>query len=97
MGPPQCSAEWDNHLPRPASDAVLRAPQDTVGPLGCQGTLLTPLQLAIHPNPQISFRGAALQPLVPQFVRITRITLSQLENPALDLDKFHTVGDCPAL
>ncbi|KAK4822221.1 hypothetical protein QYF61_011862, partial [Mycteria americana] len=28
-----------------------------VGPFGCQGTLLTHIQLAINPNPQISFLG----------------------------------------
>ena len=34
----QCS-EWDSCLSRLASDAVLDAPQDMVGPFGCQGTL----------------------------------------------------------
>ncbi|KAK4806181.1 hypothetical protein QYF61_001104 [Mycteria americana] len=94
VGLHQCSVEWDNHLPRPASYAVLDAPQDTVGPFGCQGTRLTHIQLAINPNPQVSFRGAALQPLVPQFVCIPRITPSQVQNLALALVKFHTVGDC---
>ncbi|KAM9287934.1 LOW QUALITY PROTEIN: sperm-associated microtubule inner protein 4 [Cariama cristata] len=40
------------HLPRLASDAVFDAPQDMVGPSGCQGTLLTHIQLAINPIPR---------------------------------------------
>jgi len=80
--------------PRPTGSAVLGAAQGTAGALGCQGTLLTRTQLAINPNPQISFCKAAL---VPQFVHITRITSSsQVENPALALVKFHMAGDCPA-
>jgi len=95
VGPHQCTAEWDNHLTQLAGYAVLDAPQDTVGLFDSQGTLLTLIQLAINLYPQISFRGAALQPLVPQFVHITRITASHVDNPALA--KFHMVGDCPAL
>jgi len=45
VGLHQCSAERDHHLP---SYAVLDALQDTVGPFGCQGTLLTCTQLAIN-------------------------------------------------
>jgi len=97
VAPHQCSTEWDNHLPLPASDIVLDAPQDTVGPSGCQDTLLTCAQLAINPSPQIAFRGTALQPLIPQFARITGITLLQVQNPALALVKLLMVGDCPAL
>jgi len=81
------SAEWDNLLPQPAGDAGLDAPQDTAGPLATLGTLVS---LAINPTPQISFCGAALQPLGPQFVRLTRITLSHVENSAIALVKFHT-------
>ncbi|KAJ7421148.1 hypothetical protein WISP_44076 [Willisornis vidua] len=36
--PVQSSAEWDNPLPQEAGDAVPDAPQDTVGPPGCQST-----------------------------------------------------------
>jgi len=97
MWPHQCSTEWDSHLPGPPSYGVLDAPQDTVGSSGCQGTLLTHIQLAIDPTPHISFCGAVLQPLISQFVCITSITLSQVQNMALALVQFHTVGDCPAL
>ena len=55
--------------------------------LWLQGTLLTRAQLATNPNPQIPFRGAALQPLAHQFVCITRMTPSQVEDPTLALDR----------
>lgn len=64
---------------------------------GCQGTLLTHLQLPIKPNSQMSFCRAALQPLIPQFVHITRTTSFQIQNPPFALVKFHPVDDCPAL
>jgi len=50
---------------------------------------LTHIQFAISPNAQISFRRAALQPLIPQSVYITRSTVSQVQNPALAFVKFH--------
>lgn len=43
-----------NHLPQPAGNAEPDAPQYVVGPFGYQDTLLTHIQLAIDPNPQIS-------------------------------------------
>ena len=45
MEPHQFSIEWDNQLPRPASYDVLDVPHDSVGPFGCQGLLLTHIQL----------------------------------------------------
>lgn len=41
VGLHQCSLGWDSYFPQPASYAVLDAPQDTLGPFSCQGTLLT--------------------------------------------------------
>ena len=55
---------------------------------GCQGTLLTPVQFAINSDPQISLHGAALQPLISQFVCRTKTILSQVENPELAPVKF---------
>jgi len=95
--PHQCSTEWDNHVPQTASNAVLDALQDTSGPFSCQGLQLAPVQLAINPDPQISFHGTAFQPLISHFIHIMRITLPQLENLAFPLVNFHMVGDCPAL
>lgn len=42
-----------------------------------------------------SFHRAVLLPLIPQFVCITGITLSQVQN--LALVNFHMVGHCPVL
>jgi len=57
--------------------------------------MLTQVQPAINPDPQVSFHWVALQPLAPRFVCITRIIPCQVQNLALGLVKFHTVGDCP--
>lgn len=64
VGPNQCSVEWDNHVPRPASCTLLDAPLDTVGPLDSQDTQLTHIQLAINLDSQISFCWAALIALI---------------------------------
>lgn len=56
---------------------------------GCQDTLLTHIQLAVNPNPQFSFHGLAFQSLISQFVYITRINLSYVENLSIALVKFH--------
>ena len=64
--PQQRRADQDNPFPRPAGSAVPDAPQDMVGPPGCQGTLLTHIQLAVDQNPQIPFLSAAFQPLTRQ-------------------------------
>lgn len=52
MGPQQCTAEQDSHVPQPAVDAVLDALQEL---FGFQDTPLTCTQLAIDQEPQISF------------------------------------------
>lgn len=43
-----------SHLPQPGGDAEHDVPQYVVGPFGYQDTLLTHIQLATDPNPQIS-------------------------------------------
>ena len=49
------------------------APQEMVGPFGCQRTLLTHTKFAVN---LIHFCGAALQPLVPNSILICGVTLS---------------------
>lgn len=71
--------------------------QDMVGLLGCQGTLLAHIQLAINQNPQVPFHRAVLQPLISQDVVISKTASSQVQNPRLALIKLHIVSDCPAL
>ncbi|KAJ7400343.1 hypothetical protein BTVI_106306 [Pitangus sulphuratus] len=59
--------------------------------------LLTHAQLAISQDPQVPFRGTAFQHLIPQSVQTSRVSPSQVQNPALPLIKFDMVGDCPVL
>ena len=50
------SAEQNRQLlPSPAGSAGPGAPQDTVGPLGCHGTLLAHVQLPVIQSAQIPF------------------------------------------
>ena len=74
------------------------APHGTVGPFGCQGTLMTPVQIAINQNTQIPFQGAALQSLLHKFVHTARVALSQggVQNTALALE-LNMACYCPAL
>jgi len=51
----------DNPTPHLAGSAGSEAPQDTVGPTGCQGTMLTQIQLSISQNTRILFHEATLQ------------------------------------
>ena len=52
MGPPQGSAEGEENLPHPAAHTPLDAPQDPIGFLGTQGTLLAHGQLVISQHSQ---------------------------------------------
>jgi len=65
------------------------APHGMVGPLGCQGTLLAHVPLAVDQDLQIHFSVSAVQPLILQFVHISSIAPSQV----LALVKFHVTGD----
>ena len=49
------------------------APQVIAGPLGCHGTLLAHVPLAIRQNTQISSCGAALLSLIPQSLCTSRV------------------------
>lgn len=80
-----------NRFFRPISYTVLNEPQDTLGPIGCQGTLQTHIELSINRNPQIRFCRAVCQPLVPQSIHPSRITPSQVQNPLVVLAKFLSV------
>ena len=59
--PHQHRAEGEDHLHQPVAHASFDAAQDTVGFLGCEGTLLAHVQLAIHQNPQVFFSRAVLK------------------------------------
>ena len=51
----QCRVEGQDHLPQLAGHTSSDAAQDTVGLLGCEGTLLTHVQLPIHQCSQVLF------------------------------------------
>ena len=68
MRPHQHRVEWQDHLPQPDVHAAFDAAQDTVGFLGCEGTLLAHVQLPIHQYPQALFRRAVLNAFLSQLV-----------------------------
>ncbi|KAK4810711.1 hypothetical protein QYF61_007685 [Mycteria americana] len=74
----QSRVEGQNHLPRPAGHASFDAAQDTVGLLGCERTLPTHAQLFIHQYPQVLFRRATLNHIIPQPVLKPRIAPTQV-------------------
>ncbi|KAK4816292.1 LOW QUALITY PROTEIN: hypothetical protein QYF61_014590 [Mycteria americana] len=83
----QSGVEGQNHFPQPAGHASLDAAQDTVGLLGCKRTLSA--------HPQVLFRRAALNHIIPQLVLKPRIALTQ--DPALGLVEPHEVHTGPLL
>ncbi|KAK4811013.1 LOW QUALITY PROTEIN: hypothetical protein QYF61_015717 [Mycteria americana] len=91
----QSRVEWQNHLPQPAGHASFDAAQDTVGLLGCEHTLPAHVQLFVHQYPQVLFRRAALNHIIPQPVLKLRIAPTQ--DPALGLVEPHEVHTGPLL
>lgn len=71
------------------------APQDMFCPFGCQGSLLTPIELTVNQHPQIPFYRAVLQLLLSQFILVPGISPFQVQNLALGLLKFHAIDNCP--
>ncbi|KAK4814330.1 hypothetical protein QYF61_014844 [Mycteria americana] len=78
VGSHQSGVEGQNPLPRPAGHASFDASQGTVGLLGCERTLLAHVQLFVHQYPQVLFRGAALDHIIPQPVLKPRIAPTQV-------------------
>ena len=66
MGPHQGSVEGKENLPRPAGHTPLDAPQDPIGFLDNQGTLLAHGQLVIPQDTQVPLCRAALQQVCPE-------------------------------
>jgi len=60
MGPHQGTVEGEENLPRPTGHTPLNAPQETIGLLGSQGTLLAHGQPVVHQHTQVPLRRAAL-------------------------------------
>ncbi|KAK4821571.1 LOW QUALITY PROTEIN: hypothetical protein QYF61_023478 [Mycteria americana] len=74
---------------------LLAAAPDTVGLLGCERTLWAHVQLFVHRYPQVLFRRAALNHIIPQPVLKPRIAPTQ--DPALGLVEPHEVHTGPLL
>ncbi|KAK4827196.1 hypothetical protein QYF61_015224 [Mycteria americana] len=95
VGSHQSRVEGWNHFPRPAGHASFDAAQDTVGLLGCECTLLAPVQLFVHQYPQVLFHRAALNHIIPQPVLELRIAPTQVQDPTLGLVEPHEVHTDP--
>ena len=59
MGPPQGRAEGEENLPRPAAHTPPHAPQDPIGLLGTEGTLLAQGHPVVPQDTQVPLRRAA--------------------------------------
>ncbi|KAK4826718.1 LOW QUALITY PROTEIN: hypothetical protein QYF61_010933 [Mycteria americana] len=68
-----------------------------VGLLGCEHTLSAHVQLFVHQYPQVLFRRAALDHIIPQPVLKPRIAPTQVQDPALGLVEPHEVHTGPLL
>ncbi|KAK4827791.1 hypothetical protein QYF61_021744 [Mycteria americana] len=90
VGSHQSGTEGQNHLPRPAGHTAFDAAQDTAGLLGCECTLLAHVQLFVHQYPQVLFRRAALDRIIPQPVLKLRIAPTQV--PLDDILSFRCVN-----
>ena len=65
--------------------------------LAARAQLLTPDEPPVNRHPQTPSCGAALQPLLSQFILVPNVTPSQVQNPAFGLVEFHVTDDCPML
>ena len=67
------------------------AAQDTVGSLGCEGTLMANVQLPFHQYPQVFFVRAALNPFIPQCVLVMGIASTQVQDIAFGFVERHEI------
>ncbi|KAK4809957.1 hypothetical protein QYF61_002914 [Mycteria americana] len=90
--PHQCQVQGDNHFPSPAGHAISDTSQAAIGLLGYMGTLLAYIQIAVNQHPQVLFYQAALQPLFPKPVALHGVIVTQVQDLALSLVEYHTIG-----
>jgi len=91
MGPSQGSVEGQENLPHPAAHTPPHAPQDPIGLLGSQGTLLAHGQLVIHQHSQSLSTGQS------QPVLVHGVVPPQVQDPARALVELCGVPLCPTL
>ncbi|KAK4820374.1 hypothetical protein QYF61_025450 [Mycteria americana] len=95
--PHQCRVQGHDHFPTPAGHAIFDTSQDAIGFLGHLGTLLAHIQAAVNQHPQVLFRQAAFQPLLPKPVALHGVAVAQVQDLALGLVKPHTIGPSPSI
>ena len=92
--PHQCRVEGQYHLPQPAGHTSFDAAQDMVGFLGCEGTLLAHVQLAVHWYPEAPFGRAVLSTFIRQLVLVVRVAATQVQDLALGfVEPYETLLD----
>ena len=82
VGSHESRAEEQDQLPRPAGHASFDAVQDTVGFLGCKGTMLAHAQLSMHQHLQVFFGRAAFHPFIFQLTSVVRAASTQVQDLA---------------
>jgi len=78
-----------DHFPQPAGHASSDAAWDTVGFVGCEGTLLDHIQVAIHQYSQALFSRDMLNSFILQFVLIVEVATVQVQDFALGFVEPH--------
>ena len=97
MGSHKGSVEGEKNLPRPAGHIPVDAPQDAIGLLGSQGTLLAHGQLVIHQDTQVPLHRAALQYVRSKPALVHGVVPPQVQYLALALVELHNAPLHPAL
>ncbi|TRZ07980.1 hypothetical protein HGM15179_019125 [Zosterops borbonicus] len=95
--PQQCQAQGKNDLPGPAGHTIPDTGQDSIGPLGHQGTLLAHVQSAADQYPQVPFFLGTVQPHHPQLIMLQGVIVAKMQHLALGLIKLHLIGLCPSI
>ena len=97
MRPHQHRAEGQDHLSHPAGHTSSDAAWDLVGFLGCKGTLLACVQLAIHQYSQVIFSRAVIHPFILQLALVTGVATTQVQDFSLGFVETHEVHPGPLL
>ena len=95
--PHQHRVKGQNHRSQPARHSSFDAAQDMVGFLGCKGTLLAHVQLAIQQYPQVSFLAGLHSILSFLLVLVVRVSLTQVQDLAFGFVELHEVHLGPLL
>ncbi|KAK4829830.1 hypothetical protein QYF61_006840 [Mycteria americana] len=95
--PHQCQVQGHDHFPTPAGHRIPDTSQDAIGFLGCLGTLLAHIQVAVNQHPEVLLCQAAFQPLFPKPVALHGVAVAQVQDLALGLVKPQTIDLGPSI